>query len=85
MVVVVLQTIPLQKESKKNYVGSIIRHVESILRSFQITTANITIDRRLQKLCEFGFSEALRDEGLSINLFIVWFLCMALQEVLPTC
>jgi hypothetical protein len=50
------------------------------------TTANITIDRTLQKLCEFGFSEALRETKVCPSTcFNVWFLCMALPEVLAKC
>ena len=50
------------------------------------TTANITIDRTLRKLCEFGFSEALRETKVfPSTYFNVWFLCMALQEVLAKC
>jgi hypothetical protein len=50
------------------------------------TTANITIGRTLQKLCEFGFLEALRETKVCPSTYFnVWFVCMALQEVLAKC
>ncbi len=51
-----------------------------------VIMAKITIDRTLQKLCEFGFSEVLRETKVCPSTYFnVWFLCMALQEVLAKC
>ena len=54
--------------------------------SLEITTANITIDRTLRKLGEFGFSEALRETKVCPSTYFnLWFLCMTLQEVVAKC
>ncbi len=59
----------------------------STYSTLQSTTANITIDHTLRKLCEFGFSEALRmTKVCPSTYFNVWFLCMALvSKVLAKC
>jgi hypothetical protein len=43
-----------------------------LLAGFPLTTANITIDRTLQKLCEFGFSEALRETKVCPSTYLTY-------------
>jgi hypothetical protein len=56
-----------------------------------VTTANITIDRTLQKLREFGFSEALRETKVCPSTYFnLWFLCTygstgSVRKVLAKC